>query len=99
MHEWLQCASGVSVTALKRCGLLQCLMIIVITWHGGNRPAYKKYATLFVITLSFDLNVSHATLGLLTAVVLHTATLSKVRSTVSRVCTYRFQWAFGPGRL
>ena len=33
MHEWLRCASGVGVTPLNCCGLLQCLMIIVIGCH------------------------------------------------------------------
>ena len=33
MHEWLRFASGVGVTTLDCCGLLQRLMIIVIACH------------------------------------------------------------------
>ena len=54
MHVWLRCASGVGVTASVCCGLLQLTMVIVIACHSGIRPAYKVYATLFVITLSLS---------------------------------------------
>ena len=54
------------------------------------------YATLFVITF-FLLRQSHMLTESDTTVILHTATLSKVWLTVSYVCTYRVQRAFGPG--
>ena len=60
MHEWLRCTSGVGVTALNCCGLLQHFITIVIACHGGIRPAYKRYATLIVITLFLLTTVTHA---------------------------------------
>ena len=95
MHEWLRCSSGVGVTVSNgcSCGSLQRLRIIVIACHRGIRTAYERYATVFVTTLFIFTTSLTCTLSLIMTVVLHTATLSKVWSTVSCVFTCRLQRA------